>query len=115
MEHGPLDFRQTLDLLASWEGRKVLVTAHSHGLGDPISQTQTVLRGELGGLEMVESASHPDVDSAAGYSVGDAPNGLYMSAADFVHAIRRGPMHLNVKFRNDFNFEVQLLGLGPEM
>lgn len=109
MEREPLDFRQTLDLLASWEGRKVLVTSHSHAPGDPMSQTQTVLRGELGRLEMVESASHPDMDSAAGYRVGDAPNGLYMSAADFVHALRRGPTHLNVRFRGDFNFEVQLL------
>jgi hypothetical protein len=104
-----IDFRQTLDLLASWRGRTVLVTAHSQSPGEPRSHAHTVLRGELGSLEMVDADIDPDQESTAGYRVGAAPNGLYMRAGDFVEAVRAGASHVTVRFRNDLNFEVRSL------
>jgi hypothetical protein len=110
MELEPLDFRQTLDLLGAWRGRTVLVTAHSQASGEPRSHAHTVLRGELGPLQMVESDVDPEDESSAGYLVGPAPNGLYMRAGDFISAMRVGESHLNVKLRNNLNFEIRRLG-----
>ena len=105
----PLDFRLTLDLLASWEGHNVLVTAHSRAAGEPLSHSHTVLHGQLGPLEMVDNAFEPDVESAAGYAVGGAPSGLYMTAGDFMRAERAGLTHLTVKCSEGFCFEIRRL------
>jgi hypothetical protein len=110
VELEPLDFRQTLDLLAAWRGQTVLVTAHSQAPGKPRSHAHTVLRGELGPLAMVDADVDPDEESSAGYPVGRAPNGLYMRAADFIKATRIGASHLSVTFSNDLNFEIRRLG-----
>lgn len=109
MELTPLDFRQTLDLLAAWRGRTVLVTAHSQAPGEPRSHAHTVLRGELGPLVMVDADLDPERQSSAGYLVGEAPNGLYMRAGDFVRAVQVGDSHLNVRLRNDLQFEIRRL------
>ena len=109
MDAERLDFRQTLDVLAAWRGRNVLVTAHSHTPGAPRSHTHTVLRGALGPLQMVDSDVDPDDESSAGYTVGAAPNGLYMRAGDFVRAMRFGASHLNVRFANHLNLEIRRL------
>lgn len=109
MELEPLDFAQTLDLLAAWRGHTVLVTAHSQATGEPRSHAHTVLRGELGPLAMVDSDLNPEEESSAGYPVGEAPNGLYMRAGDFVEAVRVGESHLSLTFRNELNFEIRKL------
>ena len=109
MELEPLDFLQTLDVLAAWRGRTVLVTAHSQTIGERRSHAHTVLRGELGPLAMVDSDLNPEEESSAGYVVGKAPNGLYMRAEDFVAAMRVGESHLRVTFRNELNFEIRRL------
>lgn len=88
----------------------MLVTAHSQASGEPRSHAHTVLRGKLGPLAMVDTDAGPDDESAAGYAVGDAPNGLYMRAEDFVKALRVGDSHLTVRFRNQLNFEIRRLG-----
>ncbi len=104
----PLDFLETLDVLSTWRGSTVLVTAHGQARGERPSPTQTVLRGELGSVEMVESA-FPGVEITAGYAVGGAPNGLYLSAGDFIKAQRLGPSHLALRFRHQFRVEVHRL------
>jgi hypothetical protein len=109
MQREQLDFRRTLDVLASWKGSTVLVTAHSQPHGEPRSHAHTVLRGGLGDLTMVDADVDPEAESSAGYVVGEAPNGLYMRAADFVEAVRVGESHLTVRFRGDLNFEIRRL------
>lgn len=109
MDLEPLDYRRTLDLLAAWKGHTVLVTAHSQAPGEPRSHAHTVLRGELGKLAMVDADLGPEEESSAGYPVGEAPNGLYMRAGDFVGAVRVGESHLRVTFRNELNFEIRRL------
>ena len=110
MELEKLDFRQTLDLLGAWRGHTVLVTAHGQAAGAPRSHAHTVLRGELGPLGMVDSDLNPGEESSAGYPVGQAPNGLYMRAEDFVGAVRVGESHLSVRCSNNLNFEIRRLG-----
>ena len=59
----PLDFRATLDLLASWAGREVTVTASSQPPGQELTHTQVVLVGVLGEAEMVDNTIDSDVAS----------------------------------------------------
>ena len=110
MELEQLDFRGTLDLLSDWRGHTVLVTAHGQATGEPRSHAHTVLRGELGPLGMVESDLNPEEESSAGYPVGEAPNGLYLRAEDFIGAVRVGESHLNVRCRNNLNLEIRRIG-----
>ena len=41
--------------------------------------------------------------------MGEAPNGLYMRAEDFIESVRVGESHLNVRCANNFNFEIRRL------
>jgi hypothetical protein len=44
----PLDFSETLDLLASWAGRVVEVSSYRTTPGRPASHTMTRMAGPLG-------------------------------------------------------------------
>lgn len=106
----PLDFAGTLDVLADWAGREVLVIAHSQAPGQPLSHTQVTARGALGDVEMVDNQIDQTVQSVAAYKVGDGPmNAIYLSTGDFVHTMRLGDGHINIKFAHDFHIEVQLV------
>jgi hypothetical protein len=96
----PISFRETLDLLASWEGRTVRVYSYGQLPGEPLSHTQTVMAGALGRLQMVDNAIDEGVDSVAGFSVGPTePNGFYVSAGDFRQA---QPLPERASVRIDF-------------
>jgi hypothetical protein len=103
-DYQPLDFRQTLDLLASWEGRGVCVISNPQAPGEPLSHTQTVMAGVLGKLQMVDNSIDPDVASVAAFSVGPVPpNGIYLSPGDFV---RTQPLPGRDAVRIDFKHQL---------
>lgn len=105
----PLDFRQTLDRLASWEGQNVEILSCPLAPGEPMSHTMTVLIGELGKLQMVDNAMDAEVDSVAAFSVGPVERtGFYVSPADFERAQPLGEGRLRLDFRHNYSIRVAL-------
>jgi hypothetical protein len=107
----PLNFRETLDLLASWEGRRVSVISNPQAPGEPLSHTQTVMAGALGRLQMVDNSIDPGVESVAAFSVGPTPpNGFYLSPGDF---IRTQPLPgrdaVRIDLKHHYSIHVDLL------
>jgi hypothetical protein len=106
----PLSFRDTIDLLVSWEGQQVSVIASSHPSGTALSHTQTVMAGVLGTLQMVDNQIDDAVDSVAAFSVGSTPpNGFYLSTGDFRLAQPLpGRNAVRIDFEHSFSIQVDL-------
>jgi hypothetical protein len=108
MDLKALDYAKTLEMLAAWEGRDVIVLSHSQLPGDRGSHSQVSLRGQLGRLGMVENLIHSDSDSVATFDVGAPPNAIYIDPGDFVHTMLLSEGHINIRFKHNFHIEVQL-------
>jgi hypothetical protein len=108
----PLDFRATLDFLAEWVGREVLVIAHSQAPGEPMSHSQVTMRGTLGEIQMLDNRIDETVHSVAALKVGhEVMNAVYLSPGDFVHTMKLPERkQMNITFAHDFHIEVQLAG-----
>jgi len=107
----PLDFRQMLDLLASWEGRQVRVFSSPHAPGKPLTHTQTVMAGALGKLQMVDNAIDRSIESVAAFSIGPMePNGFYISPGDFRQAQPLSGESVRLDFENDYAIQVDVTG-----
>ena len=106
----PLDFSETLDLLASWAGRVVEVSSYRTTPGRPASHTMTTMAGPLGEVQMVDNAIDLDADSVAGFSVGDVPpNGFYVSPGDFEMAqslAMPGLDSVRLDFRDGYSIQI---------
>ncbi|MCW2984308.1 MAG: hypothetical protein JWR63_1878 [Conexibacter sp.] len=104
----PLDFGQTLDLLAAWSGQEVRVSTYAQAPGEPCSHTMSTIAGTLGDVLMTDNAIDPDVESVAGFPVGTTPHtGFYLSPGD--HRMTQ-PLTPGRSVRIDFahNFSVQV-------
>jgi hypothetical protein len=104
----PLDFAATLNKLAEWEGREVLVMAHAQAPGFD-SHSQVTTRGVLGSVEMVDNAIDREVDSVAAFRVGSGRfDRFYVSAGDFLQGmlLPHLPEQINIAFKHDFHIEV---------
>jgi hypothetical protein len=107
-QHEPLFFSETLDRLADWEGRDVLVAARVEPPGVPGSHSQLTQRGTLGPVQMVDNQIDPGTESVAAYEVEGTKGGLYVSPEDFVRAVPLSDSHLKLTFKHDLHIEVQL-------
>jgi hypothetical protein len=103
----PLDFSQTLDLLASWEGAQVRTIALSQPPGKPLSHTQVVLTGPLGPLQMVDNAIDENADSVAAFSLG-AAGSLYISPAGFKLTQPLPPSRQSIRLDFEHDYSIQL-------
>jgi hypothetical protein len=103
----PLDYRETLEVLADWAGREVLVISRVTWPA-PVPDCQVTLRGVLGEVQMVDNEIDRTVQSVAAFAVGDAAGGVYLSAGDFVHTVRLARGHVNIKFEHDLHIEVRI-------
>lgn len=104
----PPDFRATLDLLTSLEGRRVRVAALSQPPGQPLSHTQLVVVGILGQLEMVDNTIDQDANSVAAFSIGGAPSGLYLSPSTFFRSQPLSAKGLRIDFKHAFSIQVDV-------
>lgn len=107
--HAPLSFSETLDWLAGWNGRGVLVVARVEPPGNPGSHSQLTQRGLLGPVQMVDNQIDPGTESVAAYEVEGTKGGLYVSPEDFVRAVALSDGHLKLTFKHDLHIEVQLV------